>query len=95
MITICITIILVALIAAGCILGCKYFQDISGKEAAMDTQLDDISIIIGKAKSRHENYMFGDEQDKYKSKHTDNELLDIFDTVYRISTRGFEQDDKK
>lgn len=95
MVMICITIILVALIAAGCILGCKYFQDISGSEAAMDTQLDDISIIIGKAKERHEKYMFDDEKDKYIFKHTDNELLDIFDEVYRISTRGYEQDDKK
>lgn len=89
-----LTIIICTLLVCATVIAWRYFDGYTSIESAYDTQLDDISIIISRAKERHNLYMDEDSDKKFRYKHTDEELADIFDAIYRISTRGYKPDNE-
>lgn len=93
MVIICITIIILALVIGAVILGWKYLSRDYAIEAAQDTQLDDISIIVGRIIDKYNKWHDSDDKD-YKYKPNYNELEMIIHDVYTISTRGYSNDNK-
>lgn len=93
MVIICITIIILALVIGAVILGWKYLSRDYAIEAAQDTQLDDISIIVGRIIDKYNKWHDSDDKD-YKYKPNDDELEMIIRDVYTISTRGYSNDNK-
>lgn len=94
MVIICITIIILALIVSAVILGCKYLSRDFAIEAAQDAQLDNISILVSNINQRWFDYDNAPDNEKYRYKPSDMEIRDILETIYRISIRGYEPDNK-
>lgn len=95
MITICITIIILALVIGAVILGWKYLSRDYAIEAAQDAQLDDISILVSNINQRWFDYDNAPDNEKYSYKPSDMEIRDILETIYKISTRSYESDNKQ
>ena len=92
---ICITIIILALVIGAVVLGWKYLSRDYAIEAAQDTQLDDISILVSKINQRWFYYDDAPDNEKYNYRPTDMEIRDVLETIYTISTRGYEPDNKQ
>ena len=95
MITICITIIILALVIGAVILGWKYLSRDYAIEAAQDAQLDDISVLVSNINQRWFDYDNAPDNEKYNYKPSDMEIRDILETIYSISTRGYKPDNKQ
>lgn len=95
MIIICITIIILALVIGAVILGWKYLSRDFATEAAQDAQLDDISVLVSKINQRWFDYDDAPDNEKYNYKPSDMEIRDILETIYTISTSGYESDNKQ
>lgn len=95
MVIICITIIILALVIGAVILGWKYLSRDYAIEAAQDAQLDDISVLVSNINQRWFDYDNAPDNEKYNYKPSDMEIRDILETIYTISTRGYEPDNNK
>lgn len=93
MIMICITIIVIAVLAVGCILGYKYLSLTYNPELYKnDDTLNSINIIAHEIINRIQDYIDCESDDKYKLRVTDNEILTAFNEIYRISNYGSNKD---
>jgi len=94
MVIICITIIILALVVGAVILGWKYLSKDYVIEAAQGAQLDDISALVSNINQKWFDYDEAPDDEKYKHKPSDMEIRDVLKTIYAISTRGYEPDNK-
>ena len=86
MIMICITVIVIAVLAVGCILGYKYLSLTYNPELYKnDDTLNSINIIAHEIINRIQDYIDCESNDKYKLRVTDDEILTAFNEIYRIS----------
>lgn len=86
MIMICITVIVMAILAVGCILGYKYLSLTWNPELYKnDGTLNSINIIAHEMINRLQDYIDCESDDKYKLRVTDDEILTAFNEIYRIS----------
>lgn len=86
MIMICITVIVIAVLAVGCILGYKYLSLTWNSELYKnDGTLNSINIIAHEIINRLQDYIDCESDDKYKLRVTDDEILTAFNEIYRIS----------
>ena len=86
MIMICITVIVIAVLAVGCILGYKYLSLTCNPELYKnDDTLNSINIIAHEIINRIQDYIDCESDDKYKLRVTDDEILTAFNEIYRIS----------
>lgn len=86
MIMICITVIIIAVLAVGCILGYKYLSLTYNPELYKnDDTLNSINIIAHEIINRIQDYIDCESDDKYKLRVTDDEILTAFNEIYRIS----------
>lgn len=93
MIMICITIIIIAVLAVGCILGYKYLSLTCNPELYKnDDTLNSINIIAHEIINRIQDYIDCESDDKYKLRVTDDEILTAFNEIYRISNYGSNKD---
>lgn len=93
MIMICITVIIIAVLAVGCILGYKYLSLTYNPELYKnDDTLNSINIIAHEIINRIQNYIDCESDDKYKLRVTDDEILTAFNEIYRISNYGSNKD---
>ena len=93
MIMICITIIIIAVLAVGCILGYKYLSLTYNPELYKnDDTLNSINIIAHEIINRIQDYIDCESDDKYKLRVTDDEILTAFNEIYRISNYGSNKD---
>lgn len=90
-----ITIIVCTLLIAITILGWKYLSRDFATEAAQDTQLDDISVLVSNINQRWFDYDNAPDNEKHSYKPSDMEIRDVLETIYTISTRGYEPDNKQ
>lgn len=89
MIMICITVIIIAVLAVGCILGYKYLSLTYNPELYKnDDTLNSINIIAHEIINRIQDYIDCESDDKYKLRVTDDEILTAFNEIYRISNYG-------
>ena len=89
MIMICITVIVIAVLAVGCILGYKYLSLTWNPELYKnDDTLNSINIIAHEIINRIQDYIDCESDDKYKLRVTDDEILTAFNEIYRISNYG-------
>ena len=89
MIMICITVIVIAVLAVGCILGYKYLSLTYNPELYKnDDTLNSINIIAHEIINRIQDYIDCESDDKYKLRVTDDEILTAFNEIYRISNYG-------
>ena len=95
MVIICITIIILALVVGAVILGWKYLSRDYAIEATQDTQLDDISVLVSNINQRWFDYDNAPDNEKHNYKPSDMEIRDILETIYTISTSGYEPDNKQ
>ena len=94
MVIICITIIILALVVGAVILGWKYLSRDYVIEAAQGAQLDDISVLVSNINQRWFDYDEAQDNEKYNYKPSDMEIRDVLKTIYAISTRCYEHDNK-
>ncbi len=93
MIMICITVIVIAVLAVGCILGYKYLSLTYNPELYKnDDTLNSINIIAHEIINRIQDYIDCESDDKYKLRVTDDEILTAFNEIYRISNYGSNKD---
>ena len=93
MIMICITVIIIAILAVGCILGYKYLSLTYNPELYKnDDTLNSINIIAHEIINRIQDYIDCESDDKYKLRVTDDEILTVFNEIYRISKYGSNKD---
>lgn len=93
MIMICITVIIIAVLAVGCILGYKYLSLTYNPELYKnDDTLNSINIIAHEIINRIQDYIDCESDDKYKLRVTDDEILTAFNEIYRISNYGSNKD---
>lgn len=93
MIMICITVIVIAVLAVGCILGYKYLSLTCNPELYKnDDTLNSINIIAHEIINRLQDYIDCESDDKYKLRVTDDEILTAFNEIYRISKYGSNKD---
>lgn len=93
MIMICITVIVIAILAVGCILGYKYLSLTFNPELYKnDDTLNSINIIAHEIINRIQDYIDCESDDKYKLRVTDDEILTAFNEIYRISNYGSNKD---
>lgn len=93
MIMICITVIVIAVLAVGCILGYKYLSLTCNPELYKnDDTLNSINIIAHEIINRIQDYIDCESDDKYKLRVTDDEILTAFNEIYRISNYGSNKD---
>lgn len=93
MIMICITVIVIAVLAVGCILGYKYLSLTCNPELYKnDDTLNSINIIAHEIINRIQDYIDCESDDKYKLRVTDDEILTAFNEIYRISNYGRNKD---
>ena len=93
MIMICITVIVIAILAVGCILGYKYLSLTCNPELYKnDDTLNSINIIAHEIINRIQDYIDCESDDKYKLRVTDDEILTAFNEIYRISNYGSNKD---
>lgn len=93
MIMICITVIIIAVLAVGCILGYKYLSLTYNPELYKnDDTLNSINIIAHEIINRIQDYIDCESNDKYKLRVTDDEILTAFNEIYRISNYGSNKD---
>lgn len=86
MIMICITVIVIAVLAVGCILGYRYLSLTCNPELYKnDDTLNSINIIAHEIINRIQDYIDCESDDKYKLRVTDDEILTAFNEIYRIS----------
>ena len=86
MIMICITVIIIAILAVGCILGYIYLSLTYNPELYKnDGTLNSINIIAHEIINRLQDYIDCESDDKYKLRVTDDEILTAFNEIYRIS----------
>ena len=86
MIMICITVIVMAILAVGFILGYKYLSLTWNPELYKnDGTLNSINIIADEMINRLQDYIDCESDDKYKLRVTDDEILTAFNEIYRIS----------
>lgn len=90
-----ITIIICTLIICATVVAWRYFDEVTSLESTFDAKLNDIAFIAAKAKNRHDEYLYGDEENKYKFKHSDKELEDLFETIYAIASDRYVINNKK
>lgn len=90
-----ITIIICTLFICATVVAWRYFNEITSLESAYDTKLKDIAFIAVKAKNRHDEYLYGDTDDRYRFRHSDKELEDLFETIYAISSDRYVIDNKQ
>ena len=90
---ICITVIVIAVLAVGCILGYKYLSLTYNPELYKnDDTLNSINIIAHEIINRIQDYIDCESDDKYKLRVTDDEILTAFNEIYRISNYGSNKD---
>ena len=93
MIMICITVIIIAILAVGCILGYRYLSLTYNPELYKnDDTLNSINIIAHEIINRIQDYIDCESDDKYKLRVTDDEILTAFNEIYRISNYGSNKD---
>ena len=93
MIMICITVIVIAVLAVGCILGYKYLSLTCNPELYKnDDTLNSINIVAHEIINRIQDYIDCESDDKYKLRVTDDEILTAFNEIYRISNYGSNKD---
>lgn len=93
MIMICITVIIIAVLAVGCILGYKYLSLTYNPELYKnDDTLNSINIIAHEIINRIQDYIDCESDDKYKLRVTDDEIFTAFNEIYRISNYGSNKD---
>ena len=93
MIMICITVIIIAILAVGCILGYKYLSLTWNPELYKnDDTLNSINIIAHEIINRIQDYIDCESDDKYKLRVTDDEILTAFNEIYRISNYDSNKD---
>ena len=93
MIMICITVIIIAVLAVGCILGYKYLSLTYNPELYKnDDTLNSINIIAHEIINRIQDYIDCESDDKYKLRVTDDEILTAFNEIYRISNYNSNKD---
>ena len=93
MIIICITVIVIAVLAVGCILGYKYLSLTCNPELYKnDDALDSINIIADEIINKLQAYIDCESDDKYKLRVTDDEILTAFNEIYRISNYDSNKD---
>ena len=93
MIMICITVIIIAVLAVGCILGYKYLSLTCNPELYKnDDTLNSINIIAHEIINRIQDYIDCESDDKYKLRVTDDEILTAFNEIYRISNYDSNKD---
>lgn len=93
MIMICITVIVIAILAVGCILGYKYLSLTYNPELYKnDDTLNSINIIAHEIINRIQDYIDCESDDKYKLRVTDDEILTAFNEIYRISNYDSNKD---
>ena len=93
MIMICITVIIIAVLAVGCILGYKYLSLTYNPELYKnDDTLNSINIIAHEIINRIQDYIDCESDDKYKLRVTDDEILTAFNEIYRISNYDSNKD---
>lgn len=90
-----ITIIICTLFVCATVVAWRYFDEITSLECNYVAKLNDIAFIAAKAKNRHDEYLYGDADDKYTFKHSDKELEDLFETIYAISSDRYVIDNKQ
>lgn len=81
-----ITIIICTLIICAAVVAWRYFDSATSLECTYYAKLNDIALIAKRASDRHDLYLYSDEDDKYKFKHSDKELEDLFETIYDIAS---------
>ena len=93
MIMICITVIVIAVLAVGCILGYKYLSLTCNPELYKnDDTLNAINIVAHEIINRIQDYIDCESDDKYKLRVTDDEILTAFNEIYKISNYGSNKD---
>ena len=93
MIMICITVIVITVLAVGCILGCRYLSlTWNPKLYKNDDVLASINIIADEIINRLQAYIDCESDDKYKLRVTDDEILTAFNEIYRISNYDSNKD---
>ena len=93
MIIICITVIVIAILVVGCILGYKYLSLTWNPELYKnDDALDSINIIADEIINKLQAYIDCESDDKYKLRVTDDEILTAFNEIYRISNYDSNKD---
>ena len=90
-----ITIIICTLFVCATVVAWRYFDEVTSLENRYSAKLEDIAFIAAKAKNRHDEYLYGDADDKYTFKHSDKELEDLFETIYAISSDRYVIDNKQ
>lgn len=93
MIMICITVIIIAVLTVGCILGYRYLSLTWNSELYKnDDTLDSINIIADEIINKLQAYIDCKSDDKYKLRVTDDEILTAFNEIYRISNYDSNKD---
>ena len=93
MIMICITVIVIAVLAVGCILGYRYLSLTWNSELYKnDDSLDSINIIADEIINKLQAYIDCESDDKYNLRVTDDEILTAFNEIYRISNYDSNKD---
>lgn len=90
-----ITIIICTLFICATVIAWRYFDEVTSLESTYDAKLNDIAFIAAKAKDRHNEYLYGETDDRYRFKHSDKELEDLFETIYAISSDRYIIDNKQ
>ena len=89
-----ITIIICTLFICATVVAWRYFDEITSPKSHYVAKLNDIAFIAAKAKNRHDEYLYSDTDDRYRFKHSDKELEDLFETIYAISSDRYVIDNK-
>ena len=89
MVMICITVMVVAVLAVGCILGYRYLSLTWNPELYKnDDALASINTIADEIINRIQAYNDCESDDKYRLKVSDDDILTAFNEIYRISGYG-------